>query len=99
MWTLHAPLSMLCRVTAVTFGANSGSDKVHAKFTLIPLLNKEVALDEELTSLTNGFGCGAGNPVSFARTMTKLARRELRGESRSSSVGSSSSTVLDDIAG
>ncbi|XP_021896197.1 LOW QUALITY PROTEIN: auxin response factor 10 [Carica papaya] len=61
------PSSVLCRVAAVKFLADTETDEVYAKIRLIPLPNSEVDFDDNVV-----FGSdNPEKPASFAKTLTQ----------------------------
>lgn len=71
-FTQRIPSLIPCRVVAVKFLADSDTDEVYAKISLIPLPNTDLDFAEEMGVCGNGNdGNNPEKPASFAKTLTQ----------------------------
>lgn len=69
-FAVKIPPSVFCRVSAVKFLADSETDEVYAKFTLVPLQSNELSVEDDSILGSSGPE-NAEKPVSFAKTLTQ----------------------------
>lgn len=65
------PALILCRVAAVKYLADSETDEVYSKISLVPLPNNELDFGEEMGICDNSNGNSTEKPASFAKTLTQ----------------------------